>query len=220
MRTRVLIATVILILAGLSYRMLGTSVPEHPEKEILRQIQAFVTQRSGEKPVVFVGDSLVQDAHFAKTLCGRPVINAAYGGAVASDVLRMVEAFERIRLAPAVVVISVGVNDSIRLNGPPFADTYREIVRRATALGSKVFVVTLAPVAASGVMANDIDRTRFADIDRVIRQTARDGSALLIDVGSLQTKSSPVVPDGVHLSADGYAAWIATIENAINTQCP
>ncbi|MBR0936416.1 GDSL-type esterase/lipase family protein [Bradyrhizobium jicamae] len=200
--------------------MLDTSIAERRESEILQHVKDFMAQRGGERPVVFVGDSIVQDAHFSPTLCGRPVINAAYGGAVAGGVLRLVEAFGDIRLAPAVLVISVGVNNSIRTDHRPFAETYPEIVRRAAGLGSKVFVVSLAPVAASGVMADEIDRARFSDIDRVIRQAARDGSAALIDVGTLQTKTSPVVPDGVHLSADGYAAWTATIEGAINAQCP
>ncbi|WP_426442556.1 SGNH/GDSL hydrolase family protein [Bradyrhizobium genosp. P] len=220
MRKRFLVGMVVLIVAGLLFYMLDTPIAERREKAILQRIQEFVAQRSGAKPVVFVGDSLVEGASFSPTLCGRPVINAAYGGAVASGVLRLVEAFERIRFAPAVLVIAVGVNDSIRIDRRPFAETYPEIVRRAVALGGKVFVVSLAPVAASGVMADEIDRARFAEIDRVIRQAAREGTASLIDVGALPTKTSPVVPDGVHLSADGYAAWTATIESAINAQCP
>jgi lysophospholipase L1-like esterase len=220
MRTRFLIALVVLVAAGLSFHMLNTSMAERRESEILQQIGDFMAQRDGEKPVVFVGDSIVQDAHFAPTLCGRPVINAAYGGAIASGVLRLVEAFERIRFAPAVLVISVGINDSIRVDRNPFADTYPEIVRRARAVAGKVFVVSLAPVAASGVMADDIDRSRLTEIDLIIRQTARDRTIPLIDVGTLQTKASPVVADGVHLSADGYTAWTSAIESAISAQCP
>ncbi|KJC49122.1 hypothetical protein UP09_07785 [Bradyrhizobium sp. LTSP885] len=220
MRKRFLVAFIVLVVAGLSFHMLDTSIAERRENEILQHIQDFMAQHGGEKAVVFVGDSIVQDAHFAPTLCGRPVINAAYGGAVASGVLRLVEAFDRIRLAPAVLVISVGINNSIRVDRRPFAETYREIVQRAGALAGKVFVVSLTPVAASGVMADEIDRALLSEIDRAIRQTARDRSIPLIDVGSLQTKTSPVVADGVHLSADGYAAWTATIESAINAQCP
>ncbi|MBR0874723.1 hypothetical protein JQ633_30495 [Bradyrhizobium tropiciagri] len=220
MRKRFLVAFVVLIAAGLLFRFMQTPTAERREKEMLQRVQDFVARGSSEKPVAFLGDSLVEHANFTPTICGRPVINAGYSGAVSSGVLRLVEAFDRIRFAPAVLVISVGVNDSILVDRRPFAETYPEIVQRATALGSKVFVVSLAPVAKSGSLADEVDRSRLSDIDRVIRQTARERAVPLIDVGMLRSQTSPLVADGVHLSQDGYAAWTSTIETAINGQCP
>jgi lysophospholipase L1-like esterase len=218
MRTRFLVAFVILIAAGLLFRFLQAPTAERREKEMLQRVQDFTARRV--KPVVFLGDSLVEHANFSPTICGLPVINAGYSGAVASGVLRLVDAFDRIRFSPAVLVISVGVNDSIVVDRRPFAETYPEIMQRAAALGGKVFVVSLAPVAKSGSLADEVDRSRFAQIDRVIRQTARDRGIPLIDVGTLRTQTSPLVADGVHLSQDGYAAWTSTIETALNGQCP
>lgn len=220
MRKRFLVAFVVLIAAGLLFRFLQTPPAEQRQKEMLQRVQDFVARRGSERPVVFLGDSLVEHANFAPTMCGRPVINAGYSGAVASGVLRLVEAFDRIKFSPAVLVISVGVNDSIVVDRRPFAETYPDIAQRAGALGGKVFVVSLAPIAKSGSLADEIDRSRLSDIDRVIRQTARDRAIPLIDVGTLRTQANPLVADGVHLSQDGYATWTGTIETAINGQCP
>lgn len=220
MRKRFLVAFVVLIAAGLLFRFLQTPPAGQRQKEMLQRVQDFVARRGSERPVVFLGDSLVEHANFAPTICGRPVINAGYSGAVASGVLRLVEAFDRIKFSPAVLVISVGVNDSIVVDRRPFAETYPDIAQRAGALGGKVFVVSLAPIAKSGSLADEIDRSRLSDIDRVIRQTARDRAIPLIDVGTLRTQANPLVADGVHLSQDGYATWTGTIETAINGQCP
>ena len=220
MRKRFLLAFVGLIAAGLLFRFLQTTTAEQRQKEMLQRVQDFVARQGSEKPVVLLGDSLVEHANFTPTICGRQVINAGYSGAVASGVLRLFEAFERIRFTPAVLVISVGVNDSIVVDRRPFAETYPDIAQRAGALGGKVFVVSLAPIAKSGSLADEIDRSRLSDIDRVIRQTARDRAIPLIDVGTLRTQANPLVADGVHLSQDGYATWTGTIETAINGQCP
>lgn len=220
MRTRFLVAFVVVIAAGLLFRFLQAPTAERRENEMLQRVQDFTARQGSVKPVVFLGDSLVEHANFPPSICGRPVINAGYSGAVASGVLRLVDAFDRIRFSPAVLVISVGVNDSIVVDRRPFAETYPEIMQRAAALGGRVFLVSLAPVAKSGSLADEVDRSRFAQIDRVIRQTARDRAIPLIDVGTLRTQTSPLVADGVHLSQDGYAAWTGTIETALNGQCP
>jgi lysophospholipase L1-like esterase len=111
-------------------------------------------------------------------------------------------------------------NDTMVVDGPPFADAYREIVRRGLALGAKTFVVSLAPVANSGSLASAIDRSRWSEIRRTIRQTAEDQSVPLIDVSTLNIATSPVIEDGVHLSRDGYVAWTSTIESALSRQRP
>jgi len=220
MRKWFLVALIVLASASLVYRLLDTPVEKLRQNATLQRVQGFMARHGSEKPVAFVGDSLVESASFSPAICGRPVFNAGYAGAIASGVLQLVKEFDRIKFSPGIVVISVGVNDALVVDRRPFAESYQEIVQRAGALGAKVFVVSLAPIAGSGVLANAIDRSRFADIDRVIRQTARDRSIPLIDVGTLQTQASPQVEDGIHLSADGYAAWTGTIESTIGGQCP
>ncbi|MEN3350835.1 MAG: hypothetical protein V7632_4470 [Bradyrhizobium sp.] len=219
MRRWVLVAFIVLASAALCYRLLETPVEKLRQDATMRRVQDFMARHRDEKAVVFVGDSLVESASFSPALCGRPVFNAGYAGALTSGVLQLLREFDRAGFSPAVVVISVGVNDSLVVDRP-FAETYQEIVRQAGAHGGKVFVVSLAPIADTGVLANAIDRARYADIDRTIRQTARDRSLPLIDVGTLNTPAKPQVEDGIHLNADGYAAWAGTIESAIGGQCP
>ncbi|MCC8936565.1 hypothetical protein H8A99_08655 [Bradyrhizobium sp. Arg68] len=220
MRKGVLVAFVVLAAATLAYQLLETPVEKLRQDATVRRVQDFMARHGTDKAIAFVGDSLVESASLSPKLCGRPVFNAGYAGAVASGVLQLLKEFDRVGFSPAIVVVSVGVNDSLVVDRRPFAESYQEIVRRAGAHGGKVFVVSLAPIADTGVLANAIDRARFADVDRTIRQTARDRSLALIDVGTLNTPAKAQVEDGIHLSADGYAAWTGTIESAINGQCP
>src|SRR5882757_8671769 len=128
--------------------------------------------------------------------------------------------FIRRKFSPALLVISVGINDAIAPDSQPFAEAYPEIVRRARALAGKVFVVSLAPIANSGSIANRVDRSRLPDVGQTIRQTAGEYSIPVIDVSALNTRGSALSDDGVHLSRDGSMQWTSIIENAISRQCP
>jgi lysophospholipase L1-like esterase len=186
----------------------------------LQRIEDFAAGSGPRKAAVFVGDSLVELAKFSPTICGLPVINIGQAGARAADVLWLIEEMRRIRFQPALLVISVGINDAMAPDRQPFAEIFPEIVRRAQALAGKVFAVSLAPIAESGKVASLVDRSRLPDVGQTIRQTAAEFSIPLIDVSTLNTRGSPWSEDGVHLNRDGSIQWIGAIETAVSRQCP
>jgi lysophospholipase L1-like esterase len=185
-----------------------------------QRVQEFAAPGDARKAVVVVGDSLVESAAFAPTLCGLPVINAGLAGARANYALWVVNEMSRIHFSPSVLVISVGINDAIAADQRPFAETYPDLIRQARALTSKVFVVTLAPIAENGKIADMVDRSRLPDIGQSIRQAAQDYSVPIIDVGALDAQGRPWTEDGVHLNQDGYVRWIGAIESAVGRECP
>jgi len=185
-----------------------------------QRIQEFAARGDTHKAVVVVGDSLVESAPFATTLCGLPVINAGLAGARANYALWVVNEMSRIHFSPSVLVISVGINDAIAADQRPFAETYPDVVRRARALTDKVFVVTLAPIAEKGRIADAVDRSRLRGINETIRQAELDHSVPIIDVGTIDAHGRPWTEDGVHFNRDGYVTWIGTIESAVRQDCP
>jgi lysophospholipase L1-like esterase len=186
----------------------------------LRRIQQAAARNGTQKAAVLIGDSLVESATFSSTLCGLPVVNAGLAGSRASDVLLLLDEMSRIGISPALIVISVGINNAIDPDRRAFTETYPEIIRRAQALAGKVFVVTLAPIADSGSIADVVDRTQLPDIRQTIRQTAQDHSVPIIDVSALDAQDRPWIEDGVHLGPDGYVRWIGAIESVVSRWCP
>jgi len=217
MRKRYLVGfAVLLAIAALTAIVRRTFYPTP-----LQQMQDFAARGGTQKAAVIAGDSLVELANFSPTICGLPVINIGQAGARAADVLRRLNEMGDIRFAPALLVISVGINDAIAPEHPPFAETYPEIVRRARTLAEKVFVVSPAPIANSGSVASQVDRSRLPDVHRTIRQTAGQYAVPMIDVSALETRGdNPLSEDGVHLSRNGSIQWTSTIESAVSRQCP
>jgi lysophospholipase L1-like esterase len=209
---------IVLAIAVLTPFIRSAFYPPHPTP--LQRIQNFAARGGSQKAAVFVGDSLVELAKFSPTICDLPVVNVGRAGARAGDVLRLVDDMSRIRFSPALLVISVGINDAIFPEREPFAETYPELVRRAQALADKVFVVSLAPIANSGSVASLVDRSRLPDIRQTIRQAVEKLSVPMIDVSALDTRGSALTEDGVHLNEDGSMQWISTIESAVSRQCP
>jgi lysophospholipase L1-like esterase len=216
MRKRYLVGfAVLLAIAALTPFIRRTFYPTALEK-----IQNFDSRGGTRKAAVYIGDSLVELAKFSSTICRLPVINIGQSGARSGDVLQLIDEMSQIKFSPALLVISVGINDAIAPDSQPFAEAYPEIVRRAQALAGKVFVVSLAPIANSGSIASRVDRSRLPDISQTIRQTAAQYSIPVIDVSTLNTRGSPLTDDGVHHSPDGSKQWTGIIENAVSRQCP
>jgi hypothetical protein len=64
-----------------------------------------------QKPIILMGDSIVESALLPPSLCGNPVINTGIGGATIGFFTRYASLIER-ESDPALVVLSVGINDA------------------------------------------------------------------------------------------------------------
>src|SRR6476620_4013970 len=200
MRKRFLVGFVLLLAVAALLPSIREAFQRRAEMIPWQRVQEFAARGDSRKAVVVVGDSLVESAAFAPSLCGLPVINAGLAGARANYALWVVNEMSRIHFSPSVLVISVGINDAIAADQRPFAETYPDVVRRARALTDKVFVVTLAPIAEKGRIADAVDRSRLPDINETIRQAALDHSVPIIDVSTLDAHGRPWTEDGVRIS--------------------
>jgi hypothetical protein len=220
MRKRYLVGFILLLAVAALLPLVRDAFRRRADMIPWQRVQAFAARGDTRKAVVVVGDSLVESAPFAPTLCGLPVINAGLAGARANYALWVVNEMSRIRFSPSILVISVGINDAIAGDQRPFAETYPDVVRRARTLTNKLFVVTLAPIAEKGRIADAVDRSRLPDISETIRQTALDHSVPIIDVSTLDAHGRPWTEDGVHFNRGGYVRWIGAIESAVSQDCP
>lgn len=64
-----------------------------------------------EKPIIVIGDSLVESALLPPSLCGRPIINAGVGGATIGFFARYASIIAD-DANPSLVVLAVGINDA------------------------------------------------------------------------------------------------------------
>ena len=64
-----------------------------------------------EKPIIVMGDSIVESALLPPALCGHPIINAGVGGATIGFFTRYASLIEG-DSNPALILLSVGINDA------------------------------------------------------------------------------------------------------------
>jgi lysophospholipase L1-like esterase len=149
------------------------------------------------------GDSITHDYRI-KTICGQPVVNAAWNGARAIDVAARTTRFIKL-VEPALVVVLVGANDVEWLNTAERLDAWRSyyeaIVRDARRAGAAVIVVPIPPVKGAEPLNDRIKTLARAWRIRVAAPTYQPGH-LLDRVG--------------HLTRSGYAVLHRAIEKA----CP
>lgn len=154
------------------------------------------------------GDSLTQFGYWEKWFAGQPVLNRGVSGETSADLLRRLD--DAIN-QPLAVFLLIGTNDLAR------GMSLREIVGNvATILAEVERRAPGTPVVVQGVPP----RTRpFREPIRALNQhyqalVAAAGRqveyldlwpALADERGDLRRAFTP---DGVHLSAAGYAAWV------------
>jgi lysophospholipase L1-like esterase len=172
------------------------------------QARDGVTLLLGDSIAYDYGESIARDYLDSiarrKTICGHPVVNAAWGGAHAIDVASRATRFIEL-VEPALVVVIVGANDvewwntAERLGA--WRSYYEAIVRDARRAGAAVIVVPIPPVKGAEPLNDGIQTLARAWRIRVAAPTYQPGH-LLDRVG--------------HLTRSGYAVLHRAIEKA----CP
>lgn len=64
-----------------------------------------------EKPIVIIGDSITEMAHFPENISGRPVVNAGIGGATILDYTALAPKILDAS-SPYLIVVAIGANDA------------------------------------------------------------------------------------------------------------
>jgi len=147
-----------------------------------------------ESPIIVMGDSIVEAAILPSEIGGHPVINAGVGGATIGFFEAYAAMFAEVT-TPALIVLSVGINDA----QPNRMESFRsEYLATLALLKVPVAVVTVTPSKNTAVDLGTVDQ-----FNQFIKSLA--GSYSVIDVSKDMNASMTV--DGIHLNQDGYRIW-------------
>lgn len=150
-----------------------------------------------QKPIIVMGDSIVETAFLPASICGHPVINAGIGGATVGFLVRYAEAIVN-NSNPPLIVISVGLNDA-GATPEAFRAAYQAILR---SLPSPRIAMAISP--ARGL---NVER-----LNNVIREITENAA---IELPGLY---EGMTIDGIHLDKGGYAIWNNALLKAVETK--
>ncbi len=178
----------------------------------------------GDVDLLFLGDSITQgwanagkaawDKHYGK----RKVANFGISGDRTEHVLWRIDdgAFEGIN--PRLIVLMIGTNNIGHGSSTPeqTAKGIAEILKRIEAKLPETKVLLLGVFPRSAKPGDDA-RQKVATISRLIQPLADWDRVHFLDIGHVfleadGTLPQSIMPDGLHLSQQGYARWAEAIE--------
>lgn len=176
-----------------------------------------------EGVTVFLGDSLTDRGEWAEMFGYQPIQNRGIGGDTTEGVLRRAPALAVQK--PSRVFLLIGINDLGKGEGvPAIAERYAAIleVLRAAAPAAKLYCQSVFPVRqelAPPAMTN----AKIRALNEAIARVAAERSCTYIDLFSvLADEDGALAPqytiDGLHLTGEGYAAWVRAIAPWMNAR--
>jgi hypothetical protein len=161
-----------------------------------QDVRQFIIRAAFEgldRPIVVLGDSIVEMARLPDTLCGRPVVNAGIGGATSADFIYLAPRLLK-GVKPAFLVVALGANDD----------------NPKTAQGDYGALLNFLRSVAPRVLAIPTSRTAGD-----YRSVANSSGIPFLEVP--MTKDMMI--DDVHYNATGYRHWITALVDATTTEC-
>ena len=204
--------------------LLPLEVPagERPEAWAADIEQLIAGRPAVDEPVVFLGSSSIRlwrslEADMAPI----PVINCGFGGSRIFDSVYWLEDLLH-GLEPRALVVFAGTND-ITGDRPRDADymvtMFDALVARLRALGHDV---PLLYIAISPTPSRERHLDLVLEVNRrIAARCAEDQQLHFVDTATALLKADGrpdpkwFVADQLHLNADGYASWTATIRPAL-----
>lgn len=189
---------------------------------------ALPPPRTGERRVVFLGDSITDRWNLAGSFPGQPYVNRGIGGQVTAQLLLRFYP-DVVALRPAAVVILAGVNDvqGVLQQEPPeqIEEHWQAMADIADAHGIAVVFGALLPVNDYTPAARDVVRERkpaeLRTLNAWLRDFCRrrgyafaDYPAVLSDDRGMMRRD--LTADGIHPLAAGYALMAPVARAAID----
>jgi hypothetical protein len=171
---------------------------EFHDHQDVRQFIIRAAMDGLDRPIVVIGDSIVEMAKLPDTIDGRAVVNAGIGGATISDFEtvadRLMDGFR-----PSIIAVALGTNNE---GSGTIKQDYLALLARVKKLAPRVIAIGIPS-------RDDAERTNAE-----IRSAAEiAGVAFVAMPGALGS----FLPDKKHLSAVGYAPWIRSLIAAIRS---
>jgi lysophospholipase L1-like esterase len=173
-------------------------------------------------PIIVIGDSIVEASTLPRSACGHSIVNAGLNGASTASDLGSWLAPTLDGKRPALIVVSLGVNDALApapLSKANFEDRYGALLALLSKLTPQLAVLEIPPVEAQGRMTvkmqDEVMRTVNAYNSILPDMARRNGATFL----ALPAVPKPHTIDGVHLNSDGYLAWDKAVMQAAAMIC-
>lgn len=233
----------LVILGGLAAGLAAQSSPVDPtvaspkanNAAFFQKHESFLARgKAGPVGLLFLGDSITEGwksvpAIWEKHYGAHAPANFGIGGDQTQHVLWRIENGELDGLAPKVVVLMIGTNNSGAHTAEQIAEANRRIVARIRSKlpETKVLLLAVFPRGPRKLRDGSDEpwEQRMAVIRGVNRELARldDGKTVrFLDVGpaflaSDGTIPADVMPDQLHLSPKGYQLWADAMEPVLAT---
>jgi lysophospholipase L1-like esterase len=216
----------LLCLASLLQPVSVTPVPQDADWWRQRHEQKMEVTRKGGYDVAFLGDSITQGwegggkATWDEFFAPMKSANFGYSGDRTEHVLWRLQKGEMLPAKPKVVVVMIGTNNVGHGSSNP-AQTVEGIraILAAIRKGSPKTQVLLLAVFPRGATADDRLRVQVGEINAGLRRISYPGVRFL-DIGhhfvrSDGTLKDSLMPDLLHLNADGYGIWARAIASEV-----
>jgi lysophospholipase L1-like esterase len=189
--------------------------------------EALPAVKSGEKRVVFFGDSIT-DAWGRSPTTGvffpdKPYVNRGISGQTTPQMLVRFQQ-DVVHLHPAAVVILAGTNDIAGNTGPStnqmIEDNFTSMAEIAKERGIKVVLASITPAYAYPWKPSVQPVERIRELNQWLKSfCSRNGYVYLDYYSSMADAKGAMLPglssDGVHPTAQGYAIMAPLAERAI-----
>jgi len=194
-----------------------------------RHDEIIVRRNMGNIKLLFLGDSITHQwfaagQHvWAENYKPLKAANFGIGSDTTQNLLwRITEGKELLGLSPKVVVINIGINN-FNLSKHEPAEVAKGIEAIVKTVQEKLprSHILLLGIFPSGEFGDDPLRQKIAEANKTISTLGTDSTVTFLDIGSVFVEpdgriSSTVMPDFLHLSADGYRLWADAMAPTLN----
>jgi len=190
------------------------------------ELNQRVKETGGQAELIFVGDSITQGWEYggkeiwAKYYAPRHALNLGISSDHTQHVLWRLEHGNLDGLKPKVVIVLIGVN-----NIPDENNTPRQVLEGVTAVvgklreklpETKVLLLAIFPFREDF----NAQRAKALEVNQALRKLDDGQSVHFLDFGHLFIQpdgkiSKQIMPDFLHLSANGYRLWAEAMEEKL-----
>lgn len=170
------------------------------------------------RKILLTGDSLIEFFDWQARFPDHHVWNLGMAGETVEGLLMRMDRIIDYVAAPDRIFVMTGINN-VAMDDLGFLGAYRRVIARLSASfpQAEIYVHSLLPT-----MLDWVSNRAIQGLNEKIGEMARETGAVFVNLYThfVDSSGEPIeaylLPDGVHLSAQGYAEWSAVVEEIIN----